>query len=401
MDSNYIAPSGRRIYWRLLLITLLSAGLLLACGGGSSSPPAPEIALPAVTTPAEGLMQTTRLEVDQYMQGQLVAQRIPGMSLVVVRDGQVIYAKGYGYASLESARPVRPEDRFNIGSISKTFAASAVMLLVEEGRMSLDDTLDKYIDNTPPHWNGITVRHLLGHTSGLMRDPDQAFQAAMLANQVIGEDAALERYKAYPLLWTPGAQHGYSNIGYAIVGILIGKVSGQHYFDFLRARVFSPLGMGSARQVAHQLPEAGFAKGYELGGGKRVPARLNEAQSVFFGMAAGGIQLSALDMAKWDAALYGETVLKRSTLDLMWTNHSLVQPANDITPDIYYGLGWQLRIQNGVRWVYHSGGMPGHVSDLMRYPEHKITVIVLANLDGSANVRVVQRAVARMFDPAL
>lgn len=386
---------------RAVLITLLSAGLLCACGGGSSSPPAAQVALPAVTTPAVGVTQTTRLEVDQYMQGQLVAQRIPGMSLVVVQDGQVIYAKGYGYASLESARPVRPEDRFNIGSISKTFAASAVMLLVAEGRLSLDDTLDKYIDNTPPHWSGITLRHLLGHTSGLMRDPDQAFQAALLANQVIGDDAALERYKAYPLLWTPGAQHGYSNIGYGIVGIIIRKVSGQHYFDFLRARIFTPLGMGSARQIAHQLPEAGFAKGYELNGGKRVPVLPNEAQSVYLGMAPGGIQLNALDLAKWDAALYGETILKRSTLDLMWTNHSLVQPANGSDPDIYYGLGWQLRTQNGVRWVYHSGGMPGHVSDFMRYPEHRITVIVLANLDGSANVRVVQRAVARMFDPAL
>lgn len=401
MEKPRKTTLGRGTSKRTLLITLLSAGLLFACGGGSSSPPASELALPPVTTLAVGVTQTTRLDVDQYMQGQLVAQRIPGMSLVVVQDGQVIYAKGYGYASLESARPVKPEDRFNIGSISKTFAASAVMLLVEEGKMSLDDTLDRYLDNTPPHWSGITIRHLLGHTSGLMRDPDQAFQAALLANQVIADDAALERYKAYPLLWTPGAQHGYSNIGYGIVGIIIGKVTGKHYVDFLRERLFSPLGMGSARQIVHGLPETGFAKGYELNGGKRVPVLSNQAQSVYLGMAPGGIQLSAMDMAKWDAALYGETILKTSTLDLMWTNHSLVQPANGTDPDIYYGLGWQLRIQSGVRWVYHSGGMPGHVADFMRYPERKITVIVLANLDGNANPRVVQRAVARMFDPAL
>jgi D-alanyl-D-alanine carboxypeptidase len=400
MDKRRKATLGRGTGKRALLITLLSAGLLFACGG-SSSPPAPQASLPPVTTLAAGVTQTTRLEVDQYMQGQLVAQRIPGMSLVVVQDGQVIYAKGYGYASLESARPVKPEDRFNIGSVSKTFIASAVMLLVEEGKMSLDDTLDKYIDRIPRHWSGITIRHLLAHTSGLMRDPDQAFQAALLANQVIGDDAALDRYKAYPLLWTPGAQHGYSNIGYGILGIIIGKVSGQHYFDFLRERIFNPLGMSSARRIAHNLPEADFARGYELNGGKRVPVLANQAQSVFLGMAPGGIQLSAMDMAKWDAALYGATILKKSTLDLMWTNHSLVQPANGTDADIYYGLGWQLRTQNGVRWVYHSGGMPGHVADFMRYPEHKITVIVLANLDGNANARVVQRAVARMFDPAL
>lgn len=387
---------------RRLLAAALAAALLAACGGGGGGTPPPvEADLPPVTTLAEGVTQTTRLEVDQYMQGQLVAQRIPGMSLVVVQDGQVIYAKSYGYASLAGARPVKPEDRFQIGSITKSFTASAIMLLVEEGKMSLDDTLDKYLDGVPPHWSGITIRHLLGHTSGLARDPDEAFKAALRANQVMSEDAMLERYKAYPLRWTPGAQHGYSNIGYGIAGVIVRRVTGQSYFDFVRDRIFTPLGMSSARRIAPRLPEQGSTVGYDLTGGKRVPAVLNDAESVFLGMGAGGIELNAMDMAKWDAALYGEAILKKSTLDLMWTNHSLVQAANGTDPDIYYGLGWQLRTQNGVRWVYHSGGMPGHVSDFMRYPEYKLTVIVLANLDGDANPRIVQRAVARMFNPAL
>jgi len=124
--------------------------------------------------------------------------------------------------------------------------------------------------------------------------------------------------------------------------------------------------------------------------------------SVYLGMAASGIELSAMDMAKWDAALYTDKILKQSTLAMMWTNNALVQAAKADSPDIYYGLGWQLRTQNGKRWVYHSGGMPGYVTDFMRYPDQKLTIIVFTNLsDQNANARNIVRAVAPMFGQTL
>jgi D-alanyl-D-alanine carboxypeptidase len=391
-----------RMNKRAFCTAMLAAGLLAACGGDNNAPPPPaDIVLPPVTTLAAGVTQTTRLEVDQYVQGQLAEQRIPGISLVVVQDGQVIYAKGYGYASLEGALPVKPEDRFDIGSITKSFTATAVMLLVEEGKLSLDDKLGKFME-VPSEWSAITIRHLLGHTSGLPRDIDAAFKAALDANQVNDEEATLARYKAYPLRWAPGTQYGYSNVGYGIVGILIHKVTGRPYFEFLTERIFTPLGMSSVRQIAPNRTSAGGANGYALENNRRVPTALNAAHLVYLSAASSGIEVSAMDMAKWDAALYTERILKKPTLELMWTNYGLVQAANGTDPDIYYGLGWQLRTQDGNRWVYHSGGMPGHVTDFMRYPQHKLTVMALTNLDADhANARKIVRAVAHMFNPAL
>lgn len=389
-----------KLHRRPLSIVVLTACLLAACG--SHNPPSEPVVLPVVTTLAAGVTQTAKLDVDQYIQGQLVEQKIPGITLVVVRDGAVIYAKGYGYASLESARPVKPEDRFEIGSITKSFAATAIMLLVEEGKISLDDKLDKFIDRVPAAWSGITIRHLLNHTSGLPEYPDDATFADLGANKIIGEEDMLARFRAYPLRWAPGTQYGYCNVGYDMLGIIVHKLTGKHYFDFLKERVFTPLGMNSVRLIAPNLPQTDSALGYAIDGARRAPFVATDAMLVYLGMAASGIQMSAMDMAKWDAALYTEKILKKSTLDLMWTNSAFVQAANATTSDIYYGLGWQLRTQNGIRWVYHSGGMPGFVTDFMRYPEQKLTIIAFTNLDDQhANARAIVRAVGPMFGQPL
>lgn len=409
--GNDLAAGGRLTASagaRLLYAAVLAASLLTGCGGssgssGSSTAPEPpaEAVLPPVTTAALGVTQTANLAVDQYMQGQLVAQRIPGATVVVVKEGQVIYARGYGYANLASALPVKSEDRFEIGSITKSFAASAIMLLVQDGKMALDDKLEQYIDGSPAQWSGITIRQVLNHTAGIQRDADEATLKAVASNQVIGEDALLARIKGYPLTGAPGAKFSYSNVGYYLIGFVIRKVSGKHYFDFLQECVFTPLGMSTARLIAPNLSSSGFATGYTIENNRRVAVRMTDAQLLGLSLAAGGIQLSAMDMAKWDAALYTEKILKKESLDQMWTNSALVQAASGTEPDIYYGLGWQLRTQGGMRWVYHSGGMPGHVSEMIRYPDQKMTVIVLLNLDGNANPRTVGRSVARLFDPAL
>lgn len=388
---------------RTVLIAALATSLLAGCGGGGgSSPPPADVVLPPVTTLATGVTQTAKPEVDQYIQGQLIEQRIPGITLVVVQDGKVIYGRGYGYAERETARPVKPEDRFEIGSISKSFAATAIMLLVEEGKVTLDDKLDKFLGPVPVQWNGITIRHLLNHTSGLPEYPDESIFKDIFANKIIGEEEMLARFKAYAPSWEPGTKYRYCNVGYDILGIVVRRVSGKGYFDFLKERVFTPLGMTSARLVAPKPARAESAVGYELKDNKHIPFQTTDAMSVYLGMAASGIELSAMDMAKWDAALYTDTIIKQSTLALMWTNNSFVQAANADNSDIYYGLGWQLRTQNGKRWVYHSGGMPGYVTDFMRYPEQKLTIIVFTNLsDQHANARKIVRGVAPMFGQTL
>lgn len=390
---------------RILFVVTLTTSLLAGCGGGSgggAASPAVNVVLAEVSTLAAGITQATQPEVDRYMQEQLVEQRIPGITLVVVRDGTVIYGKGYGYADRETARPVKPEDRFEIGSISKSFAATAIMLLVEEGKVSLDDKLDKFISAVPPQWSGITIRHLLNHTSGLPEYPDDQTFSDLLANKILNEDDLLARFRTYSLGWEAGTRFRYSNVGYDIVGIVVRRVTGKAYFDFLRERVFTPLGMNSARLIAPKPGRADSAIGYELKDGKHVPFVTTDAMSIYLSMAASGIELSAMDMAKWDAALYTDKILKQSTLAQMWTNNALMYAANTTTPDIYYGLGWELRTQNGKRWVYHSGGMPGYVTDFVRYPDQKLTIIVFTNLsDQHANPRKIVRAVAPMFGQTL
>lgn len=388
---------------RVLLVAALATSLLAACGGGGgSAPPTAAVVLPPVNTMAAGVTQTVNPEVDQYMQGQMVEQGIPGMTLVVVRDGTVVYGKGYGYADRETARPVKPEDRFEIGSISKSFAATAIMLLVEEGKLSLDDKLDKFIGPVPAQWSAITIRHLLDHTSGLPEYPDDRTFDDLFANKTLGEDEMLARFKTASLISEPGAKFRYSNVAYDIVGILVRRVMGKGYFDFLQERVFTPLGMHSARLVAPKPGRADSAVGYEFKDGKPVPYAPTDAMSVYLGMAASGIELSAMDMAKWDAALYSDKILKQSTLNLMWTNSSYITAGNANNAPIYYGLGWELRTQNGKRWVYHSGGMPGFVTDFMRYPDQKLTIIVFTNLsEKHADARKIVRAVAPMFGQKL
>jgi CubicO group peptidase (beta-lactamase class C family) len=285
---------------------------------------------------------------------------------------------------------------------SKSFTATAIMLLVEEGKIALDDKLDKFIGAVPPQWSGITIRHLLNHTSGLPEYPDDSIFADLFANRILLEDDMLARFRSYSPSWEPGTKYRYCNVGYDILGIVVRRVTGKGYFDFLKERVFTPLGMDSARLIAPKPSHAGSAIGYEFKDGKYVPFVTTDAISVYHSMAASGIELSAMDMAKWDAALYTDKILKPSTLALMWTNSALVQAANAAQPDIYYGLGWQLRTQNGTRWVYHSGGMPGYVTDFMRYPDQKLTIIVFTNLsDQHANARNIVRAVAPMFGQTL
>ncbi|WIT12954.1 serine hydrolase [Paucibacter sediminis] len=389
---------------RLLLQSILALPLA-GCGGGGGGGEgalASERVLPQVSTQPAGSSQGAIPAVDDMVQQQLLAQRIPGASLVVARSGRIVYAKGYGYADLEAATPIQVEQRFEIGSVTKSFAASAIMLLVEDGLLTLDDRLEPYLGATPAAWNGITIRHLLNHSSGLPEYPDDAFFAALERDQGFSTAELLARFKTHGLAFPPGSSFLYSNTGYDLIGLIIQKVSGQHYGEFLRRRVFQPLGMDSARLMAPNESAAGNAIGYEIVAEQRRPHAYNSAERNYLALAASGLQINALDMAKWDAALYTERILKRATLDLMWTPNSLMQAANATTPDIWYGLGWQLRTQQGHRWVYHSGGMPGHVVDFIRYPDDQLTVIVMTNLDERhANARVIARTVAQIIQPGL
>src|SRR5438876_7311757 len=256
--------------------------------------------------------ETIATKVDDYVKAEMQRQHIPGLSLAVIKDGQIILAKGYGFANVEHQVPVKPETIFQSGSMGKQFTATAVMMLVEAAKLSLSDPITKFFSDAPESWKNITVRHLLTHTAGTTDYPrDFDFRRDYT------EDELLKRAEAIPLSFQPGEKWSCSNLGYVLLGILIHKVSGQFYGDFLQERVFQPLGMTTARIISEADIIPNRAAGYRL-----VKGELKNQEWVSPSLnttADGSLYFSILDLAEWDAALYTEKLLKRSSLELMWT----------------------------------------------------------------------------------
>ena len=330
----------------------------------------------------------TTTRVDDFVQAEMQKQRIPGVSLAVVKNGQIILAKGYGYANVEHHVPVKPETIFQSGSVGKQFTATAVMMLVAEVRINLDEKISKYLGEVPDSWQNITVRHLLTHTSGLTDYPDD-----FDFRRDYTEAELLKRAQAITLAFKPGEKWQYSNLAYVTLGILIHKVTGQFYGDFLQERIFKPLGMTTTRIISEADIVPNRAAGYrfvkdELKNQDWVSPTLNTT-------ADGALYFTVLDMAKWDAALYGEGLLKKTSRQQMWTP---VRLNNNRTAD--YGFGWSLGQVNGHRIIEHGGAWQGFTSYIARYVDDKITIIVLDNLAG-ANAGKIARHVAAIYNPEL
>lgn len=357
-------------------ISLLSAKLLIA------------LLVPVALNSQVRAQDGTTSRVDDYMKAEMQRQRIPGASLAVVKDGQIILAKGYGLANVEHQVAVKPETIFQSGSMGKQFTATAVMMLVEAGKLNLSDPITKYFTDAPDSWKNITVRHLLTHTAGTTDYPrDFDFRRDYT------EDELLKRAEAIPLAFQPGEKWSYSNLGYVLLGILIHKVSGQFYGDFLQERVFKPLGMTTARIISEADIVPNRAAGYRLVKGELknqdwVSPSLNTT-------ADGALYLTVYDMAKWDAALYTEKLLKRSSLEQMWTpvklNDSKTSP---------YGFGWSLGEVRGHHIIEHGGAWQGFKSYIARYVDDKLTVIVFANLI-QANPGRIAHGVAALYNSEL
>ncbi|MES2297030.1 MAG: serine hydrolase domain-containing protein [Pseudomonadota bacterium] len=384
----------RLTLWRKLVGASLLV-LLASCGGGGHNAP-----LPSVSSSANSA-QPDNAAIDSYVQSELKRQSIPGLALVVQQNGKLVYAKGYGYANLEQGSAASTEQRFQIGSISKQFAAGAAMLLVEEGKMALDDRISKFIGPVPAQWEAITVRHILTHTSGLPTDVDDAVYSQAARRGAYSSDEILAILKTSKPLTEAGKVFAYSNVGYEVMGIIVEKVSGAFFGDFLQTRIFAPLGMSSARAISAN--GAGSARGYVVQGGKITPLAMeaiSAGELSWYRTGAGGIEMSANDLAKWDASLATEKVLKKSSIDQMWAPGVLVEAGAGYT--IHYGFGWFSSDYLGHPKVYHSGGMASFTTDYVHYTKDQLSVIVLTNL-GSAwsDPQPIARSVANMYVPGI
>ncbi len=342
--------------------------------------------------------QSAADEVDSYVATQLHSQRIPGLALVVIRDGRVVKSQAYGLGNIELQVPVTPDTDFQLGSIGKQFTATAILMLAEDGKLSLDDKITRYFPSAARKWKGISVRQLLNHTSGLADYTDDKYIAPgglTPLHEELSDGEILRRFTTLPFDFRPGEKWSYSNTGYAILGFLIARVSGQSYGDFLRARIFKPLGMSATRVISESDIVPNRAAGYileknEIKNQRWVSPHWNT-------LADGALYSTAADMTKWDAAITARALLKGESYAQMWTP----APLND-GKNYPYGFAWDLLEVNGHRLQEHGGAWQGFTAHYARYPDDHLSVIVLTNLEsGPSNPEKIAHEVAALYVSAL
>ena len=314
-----------------------------------------------LTPPAAALADP----VDDLVRKQLAASRVPGLSLAVIKDGKVVKVAGYGFADPENRVAAQPDTVYKIGSVSKQFLATAVMLLVQDGRLTLDDPIARYLKDTPPSWSPITIRHALTHTAGLVRE------SPLFGPTRIQSDADLIA-AAYPLplRFAPGRKWEYSNLGYIILADIIRVVSGRPWPEFLRDRVFAPVEMSSTWPTNTKAELQKRAVGHT---GNDNSRRADDWPAL---RASGAFLSTVLDLAKWDAQLTAMQILKADSRREMWSPVRLHDGAT--AP---YGFGWHVDTFRGHRRVRHGGGLPGFLSEYARFEDDRVTIIALTNGD--------------------
>jgi len=318
-------------------------------------------------------------EVETLLRSEMQKHHVAGMACLVLKDGQPVTTFYGGYANLEWRTPVDAKTVFEIGSVSKQFAAASILLLAEDGKLSVDDNISKYLTNTPPAWASIKIRHLLTHTSGLRNyDGLDGFEL----RQHLTQAQFIHRLAEQPLNFQPGERWDYSNSGYSLLGYIVENVSGKNYWDFLRERIFTPLRMTntSHREPWQVIPHR--AAGYVFTTNNIYLNRDYDLTDLF---AAGAIVSTAPDLAKWDDALAGNQLLRESSRQLWWTptrlnNGKLVDRVVHDEPGSY-GFAWFIKTVQGHKNIGHTGITSGFSTANEFFPDDHLTIIILANTD--------------------
>jgi len=317
------------------------------------------------------------------------AERIPGVAIAIIDHGKVVLAKGYGFANLEHRVPVSVDTVFQSGSVGKQFTAAAVMLLVEDGRLSLDDSVTRFLPEAPPDWKAIRIRHLLTHTAGIPDYRTEALSADMRRSYT--EQQLVQMVCESKLEFTPGERFSYSNPGYLLLGAIIGRVDGRHYSDVLAERVFRPLGMKSAREIddADIIPHR--AAGYRLRAGQLANQEWIAPENNR--TADGSLYLSINDMIAWDRGLRDGKILSARSWNTVFT------PVRLNSGNSYpYGFGWDVETLAGQTVQSHSGGSQGFETYIVRYLGDDLSIIVLTNLAEGDPARIARRVAGVLSD---
>ncbi|PYY16704.1 MAG: serine hydrolase [Acidobacteria bacterium] len=324
------------------------------------------VALLTLTCSAQEENSTARME--EVVQSFVSAKQFMG-SVLVARDGKVLLSHGYGYANFEWAIPNSPTTKFRLGSITKQFTAACILLLEQRGKLKIDDPVKKYMADAPAAWDKITIYHLLTHTSGIPSFtgfPDYRSTEAVSTTP----EQLIARFRDKPLEFEPGTKWNYSNSGYALLGYLIEKISGQSYSDFVQKNIFDPLGMKDSGYDSNSAIIAHRAEGY-------TPKAKGLEHSGYIDMSipfsAGALYSTTEDLLRWEQGLFGGKLLSAASLQKMMT---------PFKNNYAFGLG--VRDDKGHKVIEHGGGIEGFSTQLAYYPDDKLAVAVLGNLNGGA-----------------
>ena len=306
--------------------------------------------------------------MEQVVQSYVDSKQFMG-SVLVAQDGKVVLNKGYGFANLEWDVPNTPTSKYRLGSLTKQFTAACILLLEERGKLKIDDPVKKYMPDAPAAWDKVTIFHLLTHTSGIPSFtgfPDYAASEPFPSTP----EKLVARFRDKPLEFQPGEKWNYSNSGYVLLGYLIEKISGQTYSQFVQENIFTPLGMKDSGYDSNSAIIPHRAAGYTP-----IPNGIKNAGYIdmTIPLSAGGLYSTTEDLLRWEQGLMGGKLLSPASLQKMTT---------PFKQDYAFGIG--VHTEKGHKIIDHNGGIEGFNTILQYYPESKLTIIVLANLNGQA-----------------
>ena len=324
--------------------------------------------------------------VDDLVKTEMAKHQIPGVTLKVMKHGMETKAAAYGFANLEWNIPATSETVFEIGSLTKQFTAACILLLAEDGKLSLDDRMNQYLKGVPDSWRDITIRQLLSHTSGIKNYTGlDGFELSRHLTQ----EQFIAKISEQPLGFPPGEKFSYCNTGYNLLGYIIENVSGQKYWEFLSERILGPLEMSATTNREPSRILKLRAAGYELDKNNGLVNRDVDYTDLF---SAGEIVSTIGDLMKWDAALDTEKILKNASKAQMWTSGKLNngQPTG-------YGFGWFLGNLKGHKIISHPGSTSGFAAANLRFPDDGLTIVVLCNSGKTAWRRNSPNEVAEIY----
>ncbi len=297
----------------------------------------------------------------------------PGATVIVVKDGKTVFRKAYGSADLTSKQAMQPEMQMRLGSITKQFTSTAILMLAEQGKLSLQDDITRFLPDYPTGGKRITIEHLLTHTSGILSYTSMpSFRNIMDKDLSVAEMIAT--FKNEPKQFEPGTRWDYSNSGYFLLGAIIEKVSGKSYADFVAENIFTPLGMRDTAYEGHERNGIRHIAGYSRSdkGGFEPTIKI----SMNLPYAAGSLVSTVDDLARWDAAISSGKLLKPASWQKAFTAYTTTDGKST-----HYGYGWEVSKFQGYDTIGHGGGIPGFATYAIRIPSEHLYVAVLTNAD--------------------